>query len=269
MDENENENNDNNGDGHGSSCSNIIKTSSLEELEVKFAKMTHRIKKALIKNKTNVGSLIEQLCTISTVRDKKVPLFDENVFKKVKTVEDLWRKLRSYWSIYDYDILVYVLKLAKCKKAIDIYTKFWSKIDSDILKDIKFILSCKEYKGEGLDKYLRVKLNVETITDEIKEQAEKAISKLYNLTEYALTFKGIKYGCIELIYGISKELESYLLHYKVSGCDLNGCSSCDILYLQICDKKLIIPSKITDMVCKLINIKFYLYTNVLCNYVNM
>ena len=41
----------------------------------------------------------------------------KNVFEKVKTVEDLWRILRSYWSILDYDILIYILKLVDCKEA--------------------------------------------------------------------------------------------------------------------------------------------------------
>ena len=245
---------DGNGDGvvtntrQSNSASNIIRTSNFEELQVRFAKLTNRIKIALIKNNTDVGSLIEQLSTMSAVKDKKVPLFDENVFEKVKTVEDLWRKLRNYWSILDYDILLYVLQLVECKEANDIYKEFWLRIDPSVLQDTTFILSCKEYEGEGLLKQLRIKLNTETLTDEVENKARKAVSQTYNLTKYALMFKGIKQGCIELIYGISKALMSYLLQFKDTGHDLHSLSICNILYLQIFDKKLIVPSRMTDEV---------------------
>ena len=229
-------------------ASNIIKTSNFEDLQVKFAKLTNRIKIALTKNNTDVGTLIEQLSTMSAVKDKKVPLFDENVFEKVKTVEDLWRILRSYWSIHDYDILIYVLDLVDCKEANDVYKEFWLSIDPTVLHDTAFVLSCKEYEGEGLQKLLRVKLNAETLTVEVKKKAKKAVSQVYNLTKYALTFKGIKQGCIELIYGVSEALMSYLLQFKVTKYDLHSLSSYNILYLQIANKKLTIPSEILDKV---------------------
>ena len=234
--------------GHGSSYCNITKISSFDELELEFAKMTHKIKNALIKNNTDVGSLIEQLSTMSTVKGKKVPLFEENIFEKVKTVEDLWKILRNHWSICDYDILNYVLEIVHCDEANDIHEEFLSRIDPGVLKDAELIISCREYKGEGLKEHLRVKLIVETLTTEIKEQAKKTISQAYNLEKYALKFKGIKKGCIELIYGISKALKSYLLQCEVTGHDLSDLSACNIVYLQICDKKLKIPSEIIDKV---------------------
>ena len=244
------------------STSNIIRTSKFEELQVEFAKLTNRIKIALTKNKTDVGTLIEQLSAISAVKDKKVPLFDENVFEKVKTVEDLWRILRSYWSIRDYDLLIYILKLVECKEANDVYEEFWLRIDPSLLQDTTFILSCKEYEGEGLLKLLRVKLNTETLTVEVEKKAKREVSQTYNLTKYALTFKGIKQGCIELIYGMSKALTSYLLQFKVTGHDLHNLSMCDILYLQIFDKKLIVPSEITDEVSYDLSVPI----SYICNY---
>ena len=210
--------------------------------------MTDKIKNALIKNNIDVGSLIEQLSAMSTVRDKKVPLFDENVFEKIKTIEDLWRKLRNYWSIRDYDILIFVLKIVECEEADDIYKEFLSRIDSSILKDIEFVLSCKECKGEGLKEHLYVKLGVKTLTVKIKKRAEEELSQVYNLEKYALTFMAIKEGCIELTYGISKALKSYLLQCQVTGHDLMRFSACNIVHLQICDKRLIIPSEFIEKV---------------------
>ena len=102
------------------------------------------------------------------------------------------------------------------------YEEFLLRIDPSVLQNTEFVLSCKEYEGEGLRKHLRVKINAETLTAEVERKAKKAVSEMYNLTKYALTFKGIKQGCIELIYGISKALTSYLLHYKVTGHDLHS-----------------------------------------------
>ena len=266
--EEEEEDGDNDDSEHGGSYSNIIRTSSFGELEVEFVKMTDKIKNALIKKNIDVGSLIEQLSAMSTVRDKKVPLFDENVFETVKTVEDLWRRLRNYWSIRDYDILIFVLKIVECEEANDIYKEFLSRIDSSILKDIEFVLSCKEYKGEGLKEHLEVKLGVESLTVKIKKQAEEAISKVYNLEKYALTFKSIKEGCIELTYGISKALKSYLLQFQVTEDDFIYFSACNIVHLQICDKRLKIPSQVIDKVS--INLFVFLhssYTNIILPYV--
>ena len=249
----------------GRSANNIIKTSNFEDLQVEFAKLTNRIKIALTNNNTDVGTLIEELSAISVVKNKKVPLFDENVFEKVKTVEDLWRKLRSCWSILDYDILIYILKLVDCKEANDVYEEFLLRIDPSVLQNTEFVLSCKEYEGEGLLKHLRVKINAETLTAEVEKKAKKAVSEMYNLTKYALTFKGIKQGCIELIYGISKALTSYLLHYKVTGHDLHSLSVCNILYLQLVDKKLKVPSEITDKVsCDL-----YIYISYIHSYAEL
>ena len=232
--------------GHSSSYSNIAKISNFDELELEFAKMTHRIKNALINNNTDVGSLIEQLSAISTVKGKKVPLFEANIFEKVKTVEDLWKILRSYWSICDYDMLKYVLEIVNCDEADDIFEEFLSRIDPSILKDTEFILSCREYKGEGLKDHLRVKLRVEALTIEIEEQVKEAISRTYDLEKYALKLKGIKKGCIELIYGISQALQSYLLQFEVTGNDLSYFPVCNIDYLQICDKILKIPLEVTN-----------------------
>ena len=53
--------------------------------------MTNSIKQALISNNVDVVSLIEQVCVISTVKNKKVPLFDEDVFEKIKSIDDFWK----------------------------------------------------------------------------------------------------------------------------------------------------------------------------------
>ena len=79
--------------------------------------MTDKIKQALINSKIDVDSLIEQLRSISGVRNRNVPLFDEEVFTKIKSVEELWKTLSIFWSIYDYDLLRFIVKITKCEDA--------------------------------------------------------------------------------------------------------------------------------------------------------
>ena len=66
---------------------------NIRHIEVQFAMMTNRIKQALIRNNIDVASLIEQLCAISAVKNRNVPLFDEDVFKEITSINGLWRKI--------------------------------------------------------------------------------------------------------------------------------------------------------------------------------
>ena len=86
--------------------SEITKTlTCIEDIELEFAKMTNKIKEELSKyvSDSDVVSLIEQLRAISAVKDRKVPLFGEDTFKRVSNVRSLWQILSGFWSIYDYD----------------------------------------------------------------------------------------------------------------------------------------------------------------------
>ena len=64
---------------------------SIRDIENEFAKMTTEVEKALIKAKVDIALLIKRLSTITAVRNKKVPLFDEDVFEKIQSVDDLWK----------------------------------------------------------------------------------------------------------------------------------------------------------------------------------
>ena len=174
--------------------------------------MTSRIKQALISNDVNVVLLIEQLCAISTVKNKKVPLFDEDVFERIRSIDELWRKLRIFWNIFDYELLECVVEMSDCGEAQEIFEEFLSRIDPSVIEDVDLVLYCGEEHQEGsLKPVLRIKVNVEKCTVNIKKQVEEIVSKTFNLDKYALRFRGIKEGCIELLYYISKPLKSYLL----------------------------------------------------------
>ena len=155
------------------------KLTSIRDIEIQFAKMTDRIKQALINNKVNVHSLIQQLCTISTVKNKKVPLFDDDVFEKTKSIDDLWKILAKFFSVFDYELLQCVIGLPESKEAQQILDAFLSKIDPSAIEDVDLVLYCKVEHHEGLLKpVLRIKVNSKECTPGIKKQVEEIVSEV-------------------------------------------------------------------------------------------
>ena len=200
--------------GSGCICEKIT---NIKQIEIQFAKMTNKIKQALISNSVDVVSLIEQLCAISAVKTKKVPLFDEDMFEKVKSINDFWKMLRGFLSIFDYDLLQCIIEISECTEARNILEEFLSRIDPSAIQDIGLVLHCGVLEREGsLKPVLRIKVNSRECTLEIKHMVEKVVSEAYDLNMYALCFQGIKEGCIELLYYISKSLKLYLIHFKIS-----------------------------------------------------
>ena len=179
--------------------------------------MTSRIKQALISNNIDVALLIEQMCAISAIKNKMVPIFDNDVFKEVKSIDEFWRKLEIFWNIFDYELLEYVIEISDCMEAQDILKQFVSRIDPSAVEDVNLVLHCREEHWEGsLQSVLRIKVNTEKCTSNIKKMVEEVVSKTYNLDRYALHFRGIKDGCIELLYCISEPLKQYLLQFEIS-----------------------------------------------------
>ena len=209
--------------------------------------MTFRIEQALISNSVNVDELIKQLCAISAVKNKKVPLFDDDVFEKIQSIDALWEKLIVYWNIFDYELLKYVIEISECEQAQRIFEEFLAEIDPSTIEDVDLVLHCGEENQEGLLKpVLRVKINTEKCTLNIKRQVEKVISIRYTLDKYALRFCGIKKGCIELLYYISKPLRSHLLQFIISEDIMEEFLANKIISLQIDEFKLKIPSSNSD-----------------------
>jgi len=207
--------------------------------------MTTRIKGALKLHKNkSITELIEQLCATSAVRNKKVPIFDEDMYEK--SVDELWRKLKNFWNIFDYDLLILVIDLSECAEAQEILDKFLEKIDPHAL-DVDLVLHCEAFNKETWPQ-LRIKINTENCTPAIKSEVKDIVSKRYDLEKYALQFIGIKEGCIEFVYHISKALISYLLEFKVTGSIMTDFAAHNIICLQINDMMLNVPSSIAKMV---------------------
>jgi len=239
---------------------------SFTKLEVEFAKMTNRIKQSLQNNNINAGSLAEQLCTISAVRMKRVPFFDDDeAFEKVTTIDELWKRLRKFWNMYDYDILIMVVEIAECAEAQKILDDFLSTIDPSAIKDVDLVLHYKEYKEEGIMRpQLRVKVNVERCTVDVEKKVKDIVSTKLDVKRYSLHLISVKNGCIELSYQISKALMSYLLHFKVTGSVMVDFAAFNITSLQVDDMMLTVPPDITDVVS--IACGQVCWYNILCMY---
>ena len=190
----------------------LDRLTSFQRLDIEFAKMTARIKRALYSNKISVDLLIDQLCATSAVESKKIPIFDEDMHDKVKSIDGLWRKLK--WNIFDYDLLILIVDFTDCAEAQEILDNFLARIDPTAL-DLDLVLNCEVYK-EKTWPVLRIKVNAAKCTLDVKNKVKEIVSKRYDLQKYALHFIGIKEGCIEFVYHISKAVQRYLLEFKVN-----------------------------------------------------
>ena len=205
--------------------------------------MTDKIKQALINNKINVNSLIEQLCSVSGVKNRNVPIFDKEVFTKIQSMEDFWKTLSTFWSTYDYDILRFIIKITNCEDAQKVLKEFLSRTDPTIIEDADLVLDCRVDHKEGwLKPKLRIKINAERCNCYVKDKVKILVSKAYNLQQYTLCFKGIKEGCIELLFHISEAVMTHVLQCKITGRNLTEFSTCKIISIHIHDIDILVSN---------------------------
>ena len=223
-----------------------VKLTNFEEVEAEFLDITNKIKEALITSDVNVVSLVEQLCTVSAVGNQKIPLFDEDAFEKLESMDEFWNRLKMFWSIFDYDLLQFVIKITECEKAQTILEEFFSRYDPSVVEDVDLVLHCRvEFWEKSLKPILRIKINTDSCDLDVLQKTKKIVVETYNLQKHSLCFKGvfIKEGCIELLYYISKAMMMYFLQLKVTDSSFAELIDYKIIGLQINDRKLQIPYK--------------------------
>ena len=229
---------------------------NMEDIEIEFAKMTIEVEKALNRAEVDVASLIKELSAMNIVKSKQVPLFGGDMFKEVQSIDGLWRKLKDYWHIFDYDVLECVIKLSGCREAQKILEDFKSRIDPSAIKKADLVLWCTKEDWKGyLKPVLRIKVNTEVkdeCTPEVEDKVKEVVSKTFDLERHKLHLKGIKEGCTEMVYCISKPLKFYFLNFAITESNMAEFLAHDIISLHIDDTddeyELKVPSKIADVV---------------------
>lgn len=206
----------------------------------------------LTEKKVPVGTLIQELCAISAVKMRKIPLFDKDVFQEVRSIDDLWKTLKNFWNIFDYDILITVIDLSECFEARVELDKFLNRIDMSALQHLEPILYYKVHKQELELPVLRVKVNIEKCEKNCLDNVRELISEVFMLRKYSLRFKGIKEGCIEIILWVSKAVMSYLLYFKLTKENVIDLVAYNIICFQLNGMVLFLPTLSTMKVCELL-----------------
>ena len=148
------------------------------------------------------------------MKNKEVPLFDEDVFENIKSIDDFWKILETLLRIFDYKLLWRVVEISECGEAQQILDEFLPRINPSAITDVDLVLYCKvEHWEASIKPVLRIKVNSEECTPDVKERVEEIVSTTCNLEKYALWFQGIKEG---LLYYISQPLKTYLLQFEFS-----------------------------------------------------
>ena len=166
--------------------------------------------------------------------------------------------IKNFLKIYDYELLLCVIKISKCGKAQQILDEFLSRIDPSTITDVDLVPYCKVEHWEGsLEPVLRIKVNSEECTPDVKKRVKERVSKAYNLDEYALVFQGTKEGCIELLYYISKPLKTYLLQFKLSKSILEEFHSYKIISFHI--DEFVLYTTVSNKQCTLSLVIYYTF----------
>ena len=229
------------------------KLNTLLAVEIEFAKVTEKIRRILNTNTICIASLIQKLCAVSSVKNKNVPLFDNDVFEKVTDIDELWKMLRKFWNFFDHDLLILVVELTESSEARVELDNFLDKIDFSALQhQADFLLHYRQYKPELEQPVLRVKVNIEKCDIDNYKKAKKVLSAKFNLEDYSLCCIGIKEGCIEIMFWVSEALMSYLLHFELSKENGNDLAVNNIICLQLNGMVMFVPKNSTAIVSKYI-----------------
>ena len=221
--------------------------------------MTENIEKALKDSKFDVDILITELKNIFAVDYKEIPLFDNNMFTTEETIESLWKKLSSYWDIFDYDLLLHVINICDCEEATSIFKDFSRRIYPSKLQDVDLVLYYEIHKKNNFNEdTLRVKLNAQTLKSQLKDEVKKTLCEVYKIkiNKYVLHLKTIRTGCIEMMLQTSTSLRSHIRTYKIYRRDAAKFAELNILSIGITDMELKIPPNIQDTVGRFFLYKF-------------
>ena len=174
----------------------ILIVQSLKDIEENFENMIFDVRKAFINSNVVVDDLLMNLKTSSATKNKEVPLFEENFFKNVTSIETLFEVLDHHWNLYDHDMLAFLINKANCEMASVIYQKF---VNSLNLSPFDLVSHPNKEMAPGY-KTLQITIDKSECTIKTVENIKMMIVKYYELEKCAIVFKEVTKGCIHIKY---------------------------------------------------------------------
>ena len=174
----------------------ILVVQSLKDIEEDFENMIFDVQKAFINDNVVVDDLLMNLKTSSATKNKEVPLFEEDFFKNVKSIETLFKVLDYYWNLYDHDMLAFLINTAKCKMACVIYQKFVNFLN---LSSFDLLSHPNKEMAPGY-KILQITIDKSECTIKTVENIKRMVVEYYELEKCAIVFKEVTKGSINIKY---------------------------------------------------------------------
>ena len=223
----------------------------ITKLQQKFSNVLKELINILKEKRINIKEVITILCFNDV--DKKSIFSTDAAFSTIKSEIQLFYHVAKYCkSIYDYQVLDYMVQASGCPEAIKQLTDFTELIQNSILTEIDLMSE----HGELLhpDDFMpgTYKLIIEYVggkcTIETKEMVQGIVEQSVCLKKGVLIFKGFDVGSILFIYQISEAVKKYLLQYKFTEQDVRFLEGNNITSLIVDDVRIMSssqPNKVT------------------------
>ena len=170
---------------------------SLKDIKADFENMIFDVQKAFIDGNVVVDDLLMNLKTSFATKNKEVPLFREDYFKDVTSIETLFKVLDCHWNLCDHDMLAFLINMAKCEMASVIYQKF---VNSLNLSPFDLVCHCPNMEMVSGYKTLQITVDISECTIKTVEKIKMMIVEYYELEKHAIVFKEVMKGSINIKY---------------------------------------------------------------------
>ena len=179
----------------------------MKDIKADFENMICRVQKAFIDSNVVLDNLLMNLKTCCATKNTQIPLFEANFFTDVTSIEALFNTLSYHWNLYDHDMLVFLIKTAKCDIAIKAYHKFVNSVD---LSAYDLVNHCSDKEMAPGYKALQIKLKKNKCTIQTVEKVKTMIVQYYELEKHAILFKSVTKGCFNITYQTSDLVMMYI-----------------------------------------------------------
>jgi len=227
-----------------------FKVRTLVKLNGKYAKIVNKIQCIIEEKNFDIKQLILNLCAADG--DNLTIFSTDNVFARITDTKGLFLQIGKYCSMYDFDLLLALVKSTECQEAIKLLDDFTDELRHSILKDLDLL---SEY-GESLNPKgfmqnthkLVIKYVGGDCTLKAKEKVQNVVCECFRLRRGSIIFKGVQEGCIAFVYQISLAVKSHLLQSKIVPSDVEKLTEHHIISLLIDDEKLEISQQLINEV---------------------